>query len=259
MNIECEDLAKLEKIRGEALNKGGIIYRYNNDILFKVVGDCFEKIERNIDIQIKEHIPNTPFIYDKLYNKGSFIGYSMEYLKNSITMRSATKLNIDFDSCVKIIQDIYETVKYLHKKDLLLGDVHMDNFMIDDKGRGYVIDLDGIFFSNEINELQDLYSIKLKSDGCRIAFNNKKTDNIKTMICCLSLILGVDLESEYINKSEIDIEKIYNKYIKKLGIRELDNYFYRIINGEDIEYFDDFLRGNYYNFYDSEKVRTIKK
>lgn len=43
MNIECEDLAKLEKIKGEALNKGGFIYKYNNDILFKVVGDCFEK------------------------------------------------------------------------------------------------------------------------------------------------------------------------------------------------------------------------
>ena len=259
MNIESEDWDWLERVNDESLNNGGIIYKYDNDILLKVVGDCFEKIERNIDIQIKEHIPNTPFIYDKLYNKGSFVGYSMEYLRNSITFRSATYLNIDFDSCIKIIQDIYETVKYLHKKDLLLGDVHMDNFMIDDKGRGYVIDLDGMYFSHENCEFQDLYSVKLNSNGYRIAFNNKKTDNIKAMICCLSLILGVDLESEYINKSEIDIEKIYNKYIKGLGIRNLDNYFCRIINGEDIEYFDDFLKSNYYNFYDSEKVKTIKK
>lgn len=59
-------------------------------------------------------------------------------------------MNIDFDSCIKIIQDIYKAIKYLHKKELLIGDIHMDNFMVDDKGRGYVIDLDGIYFSHEV-------------------------------------------------------------------------------------------------------------
>lgn len=77
MNIESEDWDWLERVNDESLNNGGIIYKYNEDVLLKVVGDCFDKIERNIDIQIKEHIPNTPFIYDKLYNKGSFVGYSM--------------------------------------------------------------------------------------------------------------------------------------------------------------------------------------
>ena len=261
MNISSNDLSKLKKfcVGDDTFNNGGKIYWYSDDVIYKIVGEYFfcGEVERNIDLQIREHIPNTPVIYDKLCNNDDFIGYSMEYLKNCFTFRKGSYLHIDFDVCVNVIRDIYEVIKYLHNKNILLGDIHMDNFLINNKGNGYVVDLDYLVYPEDKYKFQDLYCIRLKSVDNYI--DVKRTDNIKAMICCLSLILGVDLESKCINRYIIDIEKLYNGYVKKLGIGALDEYFYRIMNGEEVEYFDEFMSNYYCQFLGSGKVKLKKK
>lgn len=263
MNISVDDLKILNhfNVGGDTFNTGGKLYRYNDDILYKVVGEYFfvDEVERNVDLQIKEHICNTPYIYDKLCINNDFIGYSMEYLKNSFTFRRAIYLHVDFDVSVNVVKDIYKVIKHLHSRNILLGDIHMDNYMINNKGCGYVVDLDYMLFPDDLYKFQDLYYIKLKSDSKIIRVNDKRTDNIKSMICSLSLIFGMDLERLCIKNHELDIENMYYKYIKPLGIGELNAYIECIINGENVCYFDEFLVNNYICFKCNGLVKGKKK
>ena len=253
MDISIGDLEKIKKLRfdDDTFNSGGHIYQYNDDILYKIVGEYFfcDEVERNVDFQIKNPVCHTPRIIDKLYINHDFVGYSMENIKNSFTFKKALSMGIDSDVCMNVIQDIYKAIKSLHDKNILLGDIHMDNFMIDYQGNGYVIDLDYILYPGDEFKFQDLYCIKLNHDSNRININSKKTDNLKAMICCLSLMLGIDLESKCIDHYEIDMENVYDRYIKSLGSVELDDYFSLIMNGDDVIYFDDFLIQNYHHIF----------
>ncbi len=262
MNIGLDDLKKIKKLSFDVdtFNNGGYIYQYNDDILYKIVSLYFfcDEVERNIDFQIKNPIIHTPFIYDKLYINHDFVGYSMENIKNSFTFKKAISMEIDSDICMNVILNIYEVIRYLHDRNILLGDIHMDNFLIDNKGNGYVIDLDCILYPGDEYKFQDLYGIRLNHSSNRINVNSKKTDNIKAMICCLSLLLGIDLERLNISHYEIDMENVYNFYIKSLGSAWLDNYFSLIMNGEEVEYFDEFLTRYYDKILGNEKVKFRK-
>ena len=263
MNITDSDLKGLKKLNfgNDTFNSGGSIYQFDSNTLYKNVDPYFfiDEVERNVDFQIENHVPCTPSIYEKIYYKDKFWGYSMECLKNTITFKNASYLHIDFYVCLKIIQDIYMAIKYLHQRNILLGDIHMDNFLIDTNGCGYMIDLDYMISRGDEYKFQDLYQVQLKPDGKRIQINSKNTDNIKAMICCLSLIFGIDLESKNIYQSCINMEDLYYKYIQPLGIVSLDDYFSRIIQGEEVEYFDDFIKENYTQFLDNGCVKNRKK
>ena len=258
MNINSDKIKRLQKLsfNDVTFNNGGNFYQISDDVLYKEVDQYFfvDEVDRNVGFQIENHVFNSPIIYDKIYNNGKFFGYSMENIKNSLTFKQAIYLNIDFDSCVSIVKDIYKAIKYLHSKNILLGDIHMDNFLVDDKGSGYVIDLDYMIFPGDEYKFQNLYNIKLNHDSYSININNKNTDNIKTMICSISLILGIDLESSLINRSCIDLEDMYHNCVKDLEISSLDNYFMRIMNRENVEYFDEYLVNNYYDFLGKENI-----
>lgn len=247
MNVTNEDIKRLEpfQLQSNSFQTGGTIYHYN-DMLYKILSEYFfkDEIMRNVDFQIENHIPNSPYIYEKIFLHGNFYGYSMEYLENAITFREASKYCFDIDKCLGIVHDIYTGVRFLHDRDILLGDVHMDNLMVDDKGHGYLIDLDHMLFPGDDYKFNTLYSLKYSHDGYRNIKSSKKTDNIKVMLCCLSLMFGVDIENEMISSYGIDIESVYEKYIMLVGSDELKDYFCDIIQGKDVVYFDDFCKNN---------------
>ena len=263
MNITDSDLRRLKKLNfgNDTFNSGGNIYQFNSNVLYKNIDPYFfiDEVERNVDFQIENHVPCTPCIYEKIYYQDKFWGYSMERLKNTITFKNASYLHIDFYVCMKVIQDIYMAIKYLHHHNILLGDIHMDNFLMDNKGNGYVVDLDYMVVPGDEYKFQNLYQVQLKCDGKRIQVNSKNTDNIKAMICCLSLILGIDLERKNIHQFSITIDNLYYKYIQSLGIMDLNDYFFRMIEGEDVEYFDNFMKKNYTQFLRSGNVRNKRK
>ena len=263
MYLKDKDLNHLKRMKlgSSTFNNGGIIYYYDDTTLYKIIDKYFfrDDVERNIDFQIKNYIPNTAKIYDKIFIDDEFVGYSMEYIKDTITLKNAIYLSVDFDVIVRVTKDIYRTIKYLHYHNILLGDIHMDNFLIDTKGNGYVIDLDYMTFFGDYFKFHQFYCVKLNHYSNKINVPSKNTDNIKVMIGCLSLLLGINLEKNNIKNYAIDIEDMHHKYIKLLGIEELNKYFIRIINGEEVEYFDDFLMNNYFNFLESGNVRRKKK
>ena len=238
-------------------NSTGIIYIDENK-LYKIVNSQYffpKEFERNIDYLINNNIPNTPKIYEKIYLNKEFYGYVAEYIKDGLTFREAINndVNINEKNRIKAIIDIHKTLKTLHANNILLGDIHLDNFLIKDN-HGYIIDLDYMRFIGEEFKFATCYDIKRKDNTNKITFASVYTDIVKTMLTSISLLIRMDLES-LISKKEkaINLEYIYNTIIMATNNQKLIAYFKKIMDGEEI-YFDDFLiESGYYK----EEIKTL--
>lgn len=247
MNITEQELEKLPllNLSVDTHNNGGYIYIVNNKVIYKVFRDFYsfqDEVERNVDFRINMPIPNTPQIYDKIYINGSFSGYIMEFIPDSLTFRNAIGKNLDLKTKIKAINDIYKALSFLHQNNIYLGDIHSDNFLVSTNGNGYLIDLDYMRFPGDEYKFQQCYLIMPDENSNKINLASKYTDNIKTMISSLSLLLDMDLEI-FISKEThaINIKELYNKVIAPLNNHTLDDYFKRLENKEDVEYFSTLL------------------
>lgn len=261
MNITQTDLDQLQPLSLDESthNNNGILYLKNSNTLYKVFEQFYsfqDEVERNIDFQIQNPIPHTPTIHDKIYIDGQFQGYSMEYITNSLTFRSAIGKELPVENKIEAIKNVYEALRCLHGQDIYLGDIHSDNFLIDQDGKGYIIDLECMRFKGDEYKFKQCYLVKPNDDDNKINVASKYTDNIKVMVSSLSLLLEIDLEKFISKKSyDINLEQIYEIIINPLNNEELDQYFKRLMNQEDVEYFD-LCVGNIFN---NEELKTRLK
>lgn len=212
--------------------------------LYKIFTDFYsfeDEKERNITFLLKNRISNTPNIIKKLRYHGRFIGYIMEFIPNTVTFRQAINSDIDYEKRTKAVKDVYAALKELHNNNLFLGDVHSDNFLISKDGDGYIIDLEEMRGEGDEFKFKTLYLVKPNKDSYRINICSQYTDNVKLMISSLSLLYDIDLE-RYIDEREhsINLESLYNEVICKFNDERLDEYFQRLINKQDVDYFADF-------------------
>ena len=228
----------------------------HNNLLYKVFGDNSFTTEknRNIDFLINNSVPNTPKIIEKLYKGNEFYGYIMEYIPRALTFRQAIKENIPIDCKIKAITDVYEAMKYLHSYNIYLGDIHSDNMLIT-SDKGYLIDLEEIRFPGDDFKFKQCYLVRANSLENRINIPSVYTDNVKLMICSLSLLLEKDLE-KYVDpkRYDINLEKLYNEVIVPLNDEKLTIYFAYLMQERFTEYFPD-----YYFSHSKHKDRIIKK
>lgn len=247
MNITESELKNLPllNLSTGTHNNGGSIYKANDNIIYKVFRDASSfqgEVERNTTFQMENPIPNTPKIYDKILMDDRFVGYSMEYIQDSMTFRSAIGKGLDLQIKLNAIQDVYGALKFLHKNNIFLGDIHSDNFLVSLGANGYIIDLDYMRFPGDEYKFQQCYLIKPSNNSYKINVASKYTDNVKVMISCLSLLLDIDLETFISPQThDINIEELYNKVIIPLNNASLNDYFIRLQNQEDVEYFSDSL------------------
>ena len=223
---------------------GRNLYLDNKWILYKLFDSRYyfgEDVERNVDFWISYDIPNVVKVYDKIYFDDKFYGYTMEYIKNSITFREAIGRDIRYEDKVSAILDVYEALRYLHGYGMIIGDIHLDNFLYVN-GRGYVIDLDNMTSVNGSFIFKQKYCVRLRHDGCKINEVSRYIDNIKVMLCSLSLIYGIDLEDFISSYShDINLEFVYDYLIRFLKCKDFDEYFSLLFNKGDVSYFDELL------------------
>jgi len=219
-------------------NNGGSLYVIGN-FLVKEYNEvnyfAYEK-ERNIKFLKLVRVPNTPKIYKLLYKNKIFNGYVMDYIKGSITFREAINYNISYKDKIQSIKDVYKSLKYLHRCNICIGDIHLSNFLYKD-GHGYVIDLDEIRFPDDEFKFREYYIVKEYDESRYIKKSNFITDNIKLAITCLSFLFGIDLES-IIKRCSLDSIK---KFLR--GFLDSKTYYYicSVLDMKQLVYLDDVI------------------
>ena len=264
INISLDDLKKLKCLKTSGHNNGGKLHIYNDELLYKIFYDrnfFIDEKERNVDFLSKLSIPNCTPPIDKILIDGKFYGYSLKYIKCAQTFKEGiNNVSLSLKRKLEIIKDIYIPLKYLHAKELYLGDVHLDNFIYDNQ-KGYLIDLDDVRFKYDDFKFKTYYNLRETQFSPLIVAENANTDNIKTTICSLSFIYGINIE-EYIKNNSIEslcqiikqlsLSKSTKNYIID-NLKNLDgtlSYF-----GEYLDEFDDQCLS-----YNKEKIlKLIKK
>ena len=204
--------------------------------------DYIDEKKRNIEFLIQNPIAHTPVIYEPLYIQNHVAGYIMDYIPNVCTFREALTKNLSLEQKIHAIQDVFQALGELHEKNIFIGDIHSDNFMIDLEGNGYIVDLEEIRFLGDEFKFKQCYLVKPNEHSYKINVASRYTDNVKLMISSLSLLLNVDLE-KYIMPSEhcICLEQIYKEVVLPLNQPVLNEYFLALMNKEDVPYFSDCL------------------
>ncbi len=240
INLTSEELQRYKKLKtsDEHHNNNGTIYiDEDKKIIYKLIDTEYffpDETSRNIDYQIDNPIPNTPVILDKLSIDGKYSGYVMTYIENSISFRDALSKQIPEEKRIKAIIDIYKTLRYLHSNNITLGDIHMDNFLINEDG-GYIIDLDYMRFPGDEFKFQTCYDVIVNNK--KHTRSNKYTDSLKVMVVSLSLLIGRDLE-KLIKGSELRLEDI----LSTISNPSLQEFINKSISTEEPLYFDEYLK-----------------
>lgn len=214
-NVSFDKLENLKKLEVN-IELSNQIYIKDNK-LYKLYNESYlNRLEKNkkmrlkfIDNIINLNIDGCVFPLGKIYNKDKFVGVYMNYYENYFNLYDLLQMNVDYNTRLNLLKKINETIKKLHKNNIVHEDIHLGN-IITNLNSLKIIDLD------ESNFTYEKYC--LKSD-------------IKNMITVIiSIIYNFDFEDnipleknkqiKYILKflDEINIDYNFKEYLKNIYI-----------------------------------------
>lgn len=244
LELSLEELRRLKRIARNSRNTCGNLYVENNKIIYKVFKDRYFFIgekERNVD-RLSKLKTDSPVPIDKIYINGLFYGYTEKFIKDSKTFTEGLNDNdLGLESKMQIIGDIYRQLKVLHENGFVIGDIHLDNFIYSGN-KGYIIDLEDVRIPGiDDFKFREYYSIKRNEKGRPEIISSKRTDNIKTLISSLSLLVGFNLEE---TAKKYGTEKVYELVTPFIENEEFKYYVYQVLfeNTEEPLYLDDFIK-----------------
>ena len=165
-----------------------------------------------------------------VYYDGIFVGYIMDYLPEGDSLNS--KLNeLSFEEKIDKIKEIEDVVRSLHKKNIYVCDLNLDNMFFDKNGKITLIDCDSFVVKN--NVINTMVANKYKDPKNKIV--SEKSDLYAFAVTTLEILFNLRIPD---NSNIVDIEKIYNKNKNKLPI-SFKNYFDSTFKNGDRHYLSD--------------------
>lgn len=253
--ISLNEIETLDKLPITGHNNGGKIFIRDKRTLIKLIPEYVDSTDRlDNPIKIKDPIYSLKvnhirFLSDKkiphavlprdIYNISDYAGiaYSEDYINDATTFKSETvNRKYTFSQKMNAVSNVFEAIRNIHKYGVI-GDIHLDNFLCNKDGAGFVIDLDDLRINKEYIDFI-FYLIRLKKMSRPIDLQNENIDNIKAAICALSFIYGINFETmvRYYSLDELV------KCLKKLDIKNVEQFkkVLTTIEGE-FTYFDELL------------------
>lgn len=238
INLNESDLRNYKLLNTNSLNTDSNIYLTDDEYLYKIFTDkviFYEEKIKTLLFLVNKKIDNAILPDDLIVIDNQISGYKMKYLKGYDSLKKGVDEITSLNNKLKIIKKLYIALKELHQLGLYLGDIHLDNILYQDD-KAYLIDFDQSRFIDINFRNHPYYFLKIRENEPMIIKENYYTDNLKTMICCLSILLNENLEELIIDNNLLDIidELQMDSYLKKQIID--------VINSNDnVIYFDDAL------------------
>lgn len=215
--------------------KDGSLYKFFTDY------NCNEERKRNIQF-FRENPMFLPRI-NYTFNSGStLLGYSMEFIPGCITFKDAVgDESYTYEDKLKAINGVFAKLKMLHKCDILVGDMHAQNIMFNGQD-GYIVDLDEVrFIDDDAHKFETAYKLQVDEDGTLIDEESCYTDNVKTTVCALSLLYGVDFE-DIMHHGVMKISDLKSAIDVVVNDSDFKGEVFKLLDSRDkVIYFDEIL------------------
>lgn len=228
------DYKSLKLVRKITAGRDGNIYlTSDNRILKMFTSNSFTFIkdrEETLKSLKKMDLPEVVKPKNLVYYDGIFVGYIMDYLPEGDSLNS--KLNeLSFEEKIDKIKEIEDVVRSLHKKNIYVCDLNLDNMFFDKNGKITLIDCDSFVVKN--NVINTMVANKYKDPKNKIV--SEKSDLYAFAVTTLEILFNLRIPD---NSNIVDIEKIYNKNKNKLPI-SFKNYFDSTFKNGDRHYLSD--------------------
>ena len=228
------DYKSLKLVRKITTGRDGNIYlTSDNRILKMFTSNSFTFIkdrEETLKSLKKMDLPEVVKPKNLVYYDGIFVGYIMDYLPEGDSLNS--KLNeLSFEEKIDKIKEIEDVVRSLHKKNIYVCDLNLDNMFFDKNGKITLIDCDSFVVKN--NVINTMVANKYKDPKNKIV--SEKSDLYAFAVRTLEILFNLRIPD---NSNIVDIEKIYNKNKNKLPI-SFKSYFDSTFKNGDRHYLSD--------------------
>lgn len=228
------DYKSLKLVRKITVGRDGNIYlTSDNRILKMFTSNSFTFIkdrEETLKSLKKMDLPEVVKPKNLVYYDGIFVGYIMDYLPEGDSLNS--KLNeLSFEEKIDKIKEIEDVVRSLHKKNIYVCDLNLDNMFFDKNGKITLIDCDSFVVKN--NVINTMVAKKYKDPKNKIV--SEKSDLYAFAVTTLEILFNLRIPD---NSNIVDIEKIYNKNKNKLPI-SFKSYFDSMFKNGDRHYLSD--------------------
>ncbi len=228
------DYKSLKLVRKITTGRDGNIYlTSDNRILKMFTSNSFTFIkdrEETLKSLKKMDLPELVKPKNLVYYDGIFVGYIMDYLPEGDSLNS--KLNeLSFEEKIDKIKEIEDVVRSLHKKNIYVCDLNLDNMFFDKNGKITLIDCDSFVVKN--NVINTMVANKYKDPKNKIV--SEKSDLYAFAVTTLEILFNLRIPD---NSNIVDIEKIYNKNKNKLPI-SFKSYFDSTFKNGDRHYLSD--------------------
>ncbi|MFI3260581.1 MAG: hypothetical protein R3Y13_02590 [bacterium] len=184
--------------------------------------------------EIHSFVPNLILPNYLASRKNTVVGYTMDY-HPSVNLHSVLS-SYDFTveeklAYLKEVGEVFENLKQMRDKssvtDMYLNDVHEDNFIIDEKGKLFAVDVDSCKITNNepfaakylIGSLPALRSAPKKFNGDENEFGiiYKPTEETD-LHCYLIMILNFLYNDRSVQKMTMEEYYEYMEYLDSLGL-----------------------------------------
>ena len=219
IDLENIDLRKLHQINSKQHLESNLFH--NQEHIYKIFKDLsiYQTMKKQRKIELLkdgENLENVIMPKDELFYQNEFIGYTMEYIKNSIPLFDFNKRSKDISLFLKILLIVSKSLEKIHQdpRNILVGDLNFDNIIIDKDFNPYFVDFDSCKIKGLENEaIPAILGSYLLNRNIIKVDTTKNTDKFSLLLCTLYMIF----------KKHIDVVSIYQYDQKSEKIETLKN------------------------------------